>query len=200
MAGSHSARASENLIAFQVQPFAFIVVLTMIMLKAMIQKSKSQTNNHANLAGLAIGMAVAILIALWVYDDVSHNRRLKNHGHITDVYERQTEPSEPKEQPANGLQQSLAKVLQKKSSALDSLIRLAQLIENKVVDMFSLKILAVRTQLFDDPRAIIIPETPVSNPFRNKAPFNYVVKLNHKMEVRVSGAFLTFLPPDGALE
>jgi putative ABC transport system permease protein len=198
MAGSHSATASENLVALQVQPFAFIVVFTMIILKAMIQKSIIQTNSQANLAGLAIGMAVAILVALWVYNDVNDNHRLKND--LTDVYKRQTEPSEPKEQPSNGLQQSLAKVLHEKSGALDSLIKLAQLIENKVVDIFSLKILAVRTQLFDDPRAIIIPDTPVNDPFRSKAPFNYVVKLNHRMEVRVSGAFLTLLAPDGALE
>ena len=32
-----------------------------------------------NIGGLAVGMAVAMLIGLWVYDEVSYNRSHKNY-------------------------------------------------------------------------------------------------------------------------
>ena len=49
-----------------------------------------------NIAGLAIGMAVAMLIGLWVYDEVSYNRSHGNYEHIAQVYKRFTIPSEQK--------------------------------------------------------------------------------------------------------
>jgi hypothetical protein len=35
-----------------------------------------------NIGGLAVGMSVAILIGLWVYDEVSYNRSYTNYDHI----------------------------------------------------------------------------------------------------------------------
>ncbi|HTE34794.1 MAG TPA: ABC transporter permease, partial [Chryseolinea sp.] len=41
-----------------------------------------------NISGLAIGMAVAILIGLWVFDELNFNRSFKNHDRIAQVYHR----------------------------------------------------------------------------------------------------------------
>ena len=39
-----------------------------------------------NISGLAIGMAVAMLIGLWVFDELSFNKPFKNYERITNVY------------------------------------------------------------------------------------------------------------------
>jgi ABC-type antimicrobial peptide transport system permease subunit len=39
-----------------------------------------------NIVGLAIGMAVASLIGLWVFDEWSHNRSFKNHDRLAQLY------------------------------------------------------------------------------------------------------------------
>lgn len=44
------------------------------------QKNKGYT--LINLSGLALGMAVAILIALWVWDEWNYNKRSENHLHV----------------------------------------------------------------------------------------------------------------------
>ncbi|HVI44076.1 MAG TPA: hypothetical protein VM802_04385 [Chitinophaga sp.] len=38
-----------------------------------------------NIAGLATGMAVALLVGLWVYDEVTYNRYHRNYDTIADV-------------------------------------------------------------------------------------------------------------------
>jgi len=39
-----------------------------------------------NIVGLAIGMAVAIMIGLWVFDEVNHNKSFKNHDRLAQLY------------------------------------------------------------------------------------------------------------------
>jgi putative ABC transport system permease protein len=47
--------------------------------------SKNKTSSFINVGGLAIGMAVAMLIGLWIYDEISFNRYHKNFERIAEV-------------------------------------------------------------------------------------------------------------------
>jgi hypothetical protein len=67
-----------------------------------------------NIGGLAAGMAVAILIGLRIYDEVSYNRDYANFEHIAQVYRRYTEPLEEKTDSNFGMPQPAAKVLREK--------------------------------------------------------------------------------------
>jgi hypothetical protein len=46
-----------------------------------------QSKGHSliNITGLAVGMAVAILIGLWIYDEVSFDKQFTNEPHIAQV-------------------------------------------------------------------------------------------------------------------
>ena len=57
---------------------------------------KNKMYGLINIGGLAAGMAVAMVIGLWVYDEVSYNRSHKNYEHIAQVYRRNTGPLEQK--------------------------------------------------------------------------------------------------------
>ena len=46
---------------------------------------KSKGYSAINIGGLAIGMAVAILIGLWIYDELSFNKYHKNYDRIAQV-------------------------------------------------------------------------------------------------------------------
>src|SRR5688500_8345323 len=50
---------------------------------------KSKTSSIINISGLAVGMAVAILIALWIYDEVSFDKYHKNYDRIVQVMQHQ---------------------------------------------------------------------------------------------------------------
>ncbi len=51
---------------------------------------KNKGYSLINIGGLAVGMTVAILIGLWVYDEVSFNKYHKNYGRIALVMQNQT--------------------------------------------------------------------------------------------------------------
>ena len=51
---------------------------------------KSKIYSAINIIGLATGMAVAILIALWIWDELSFDNYYKNHQEIAQVMTTQT--------------------------------------------------------------------------------------------------------------
>lgn len=55
-------------------------------------KNKRLTIIH--ITGLSIGMAVALLIAMWVYDEYTFNRQFPNHNRIAQVYQNVTNNGE----------------------------------------------------------------------------------------------------------
>src|SRR4029078_5377355 len=52
--------------------------------------SKNKTSSFINISGLAVGMAVAILIGLWIFDELSFNRYHKNYDRIVKVMDHQS--------------------------------------------------------------------------------------------------------------
>jgi putative ABC transport system permease protein len=46
---------------------------------------RNKVYSFINIAGLATGMAVTMLIAFWIYDEVSFNRNFKNYDSIVQV-------------------------------------------------------------------------------------------------------------------
>src|ERR1017187_6818087 len=51
---------------------------------------KDRTSSFINIGGLAVGIAVAMLIVLWIYDELSFNKNFKNYDRIAQVMQHQT--------------------------------------------------------------------------------------------------------------
>ena len=51
---------------------------------------KNKLYSLVNIAGLSTGMAVAMIIGLWIYDEVSANRQFKNYNQLYEVMMHQT--------------------------------------------------------------------------------------------------------------
>jgi len=51
---------------------------------------KSKSSSFINITGLAIGMAVAMLIGFWIYDELSFDHYHKNYKHIGRIMQNQT--------------------------------------------------------------------------------------------------------------
>ncbi len=189
----------------------------MLLIKAMIQNYlkiawrnllRNKMYGLINIGGLAVGMAVAMVIGLWVYDEVSYNRSHKNYERIAEVYRRNTEPLEQKTYSSNGLPQPVAKVLTEKYGHLfkhvslvwwptdynlrvgeNNFSKTGQFIDKDVIDMFSLKMLSGNTESLNDQRAIIISESTAKELFGDKDPINQFVKLNTSLDVTVTGVY-----------
>jgi putative ABC transport system permease protein len=56
--------------------------------------AKSKMHSIINITGLSVGMAVAMLIALWIYDEVSFDRQAPHYDRIATVVQNVTNNSE----------------------------------------------------------------------------------------------------------
>src|SRR3954466_2203081 len=52
--------------------------------------TKHKVHTFINVTGLSVGMAVAILIGLWIWDEISYDKYFKNHDKIVQVWQHQT--------------------------------------------------------------------------------------------------------------
>ncbi|MDR6942197.1 ABC transporter permease [Mucilaginibacter pocheonensis] len=51
---------------------------------------KNKAHTLINITGLSVGMAVAILIGLWIWDELSYNKNYDNYDRIVQVWQNQT--------------------------------------------------------------------------------------------------------------
>src|ERR1700753_1512040 len=51
---------------------------------------KNRASSFINIGGLAVGMAVAMLIGLWIWDELSFDKYHQNHDHIAIVMQSKT--------------------------------------------------------------------------------------------------------------
>src|ERR1700751_4647482 len=51
---------------------------------------KNKVHSFINIAGLSVGMAVAMLIGLWIWDELSYNKYFTNYDRIVQVWQHQT--------------------------------------------------------------------------------------------------------------
>ena len=52
--------------------------------------SKNKVSSFINILGLAVGMAVAMLNGLWIWDEFSFNKYHRNYDRIAQVVARET--------------------------------------------------------------------------------------------------------------
>ncbi|WPU99928.1 ABC transporter permease [Mucilaginibacter sp. cycad4] len=51
---------------------------------------KNKAHTFINITGLSVGMAVAMLIGLWIWDELSYNKNFDNYDRIVQVWQNQT--------------------------------------------------------------------------------------------------------------
>lgn len=47
--------------------------------------SRNKINSSINIGGLAVGMAVALLIGLWIFNEMSFDKQFDNYEHIAKI-------------------------------------------------------------------------------------------------------------------
>jgi putative ABC transport system permease protein len=169
---------------------------------------KNKIYSFINIGGLAVGMAVAMLIGLWVWDEVSYNRYHQNYDRIAQVYNHVTEPLDQKQVEGNTIPQPMAKVLREKYGHIfkhlmlvqwageatlragnENFVRRGQFFENGVIDMFSLKMRQGSKESLNDPQGIIISASTAQAIFGNKNPMGEAIKMDNKFYCKVSGVY-----------
>ncbi|HSC54513.1 MAG TPA: ABC transporter permease [Phnomibacter sp.] len=167
---------------------------------------KSKGYSAINIGGLAVGMAVAMMIGLWIWDELSFHKYHKNYDRIAQVMQHQTYNGLIGTQTANPAVMAneirtkygsdFKYVLQSSwnnhhtlSIGDKKIYKSGSYWEPGVVDMLSLRILKGSAAGFNDPHSIIISETIAEAFFGNDNPIEKTIKLDNKEQLKVIGVY-----------
>lgn len=167
---------------------------------------KSKIYSIINIAGLAVGIAVAVLIGLWVIDELSFNKRFKNYDRLAQLMLHQTFNAERTTDKVvaipvvNEIKQKYGPYL--KQSTLVShkkkhIIQLAEnkfsepglYVENAFSEMFSLHFLKGDQNAVKEPGTIALANSLAQSLFGNENPMGKTLRLDTKYDLKITGVF-----------
>jgi len=167
---------------------------------------KSKGYSAINIGGLAVGMAVAILIGLWIWDELSYNKYHKNYDKIARVMQHQvfngeigTQISNPAVMAGeirNKFGSDFKYVLQSSWNFDHTLtygekkfLKEGSFFEPEVTEMLSLKMLRGTRAGLKDPYSILLSESVAKAYFGSDDPIGKVIRIDNKYDVKVTGVY-----------
>lgn len=164
-----------------------------------------------NIGGLATGMAVTILIGLWIWDECSFNRNFKNYSRVAQVWQFVT--FEIEKSSYDVLPIPLAEELRTKYPDFESvslsvsrevvlgtgdkkLLKAGRYVESYFTEMMSLKMLAGLRNDLNDINSIMLSESLAKELFGEEDPLNKMLAVNENLNVKVTGVYENF--PDNS--
>ena len=168
---------------------------------------RSKVSSFINIGGLSIGITAALLIGLWIHDELSRNKFHQNYNKIAQVM---TRGNDPKHGPYtnNSLQYPLASELQKNykdnfkhivraswvqdyilSAGEKKLSAKGQFMDADAPEMLTLKMLEGNWNGLDDPTSIMLSSSIARALFGNADPMGQAITISNKVNVKVTGVF-----------
>ena len=167
---------------------------------------KSKAYSAINIIGLATGMAVAILIALWIWDELSFDHYHANHQQLAQVMTTQTFNGETGTGPSVAM--PLATELRAKYGSDFKAVSMASWnfghilavgdkkisstgmwVEPIFPKMFSLKILKGNMNGLKDPSSILLSASVAKALFGDNDPLGKTIKIDNKTDLKVTGVY-----------
>jgi len=169
---------------------------------------RNKTSSIINISGLAVGMAVAMLIGLWVWDELSFDKYHKNYDHIAQVMQHQKENG--KIETFLSMPFPMGKELQTQYGNNFKHVVMAShphevivaynnekfsekgiYMDKEAPEMFSLKMIKGNYSALKDPHSIIIAASVAKTIFGNKEPLNELMHINslRRLDVKVTGVY-----------
>ena len=168
---------------------------------------KDKMHSFINIVGLSIGMAVAILIGLWMYDELSFDKDFDNYNRIAQVYqnldnngERVTWKSVPYPL-AEELRKNYGSDFKRIVMGVNSTDIISYndkklkedgfYFEKDAPELLSLHILQGSKSL-DDPSSLLLSASAANAYFGNDNPVNKLMKIGQNPPVKVTGVYKDF--------
>ncbi len=169
---------------------------------------KSRASSFINIGGLAVGMAVAMLIGLWIWDELSFNKYHKNYDRIAQVNARLIDPRTREIFRNNSMQFPMVTQLKTNyknnfkhivmaswdvddilSAGDKKISRTGLFMDPDAPEMLTLKMIYGSRGGLKDPYSIMLSESTAKAFFGDANPVNQVMKINNKFDVKVTGVY-----------
>jgi putative ABC transport system permease protein len=168
---------------------------------------KNRLSSAINIAGLSVGMAVAMLIACWIYTEWSFDRQFKNYDRIAQVWELWSGHKGAQIQlPAPVADELRTKFGSDfKQIALSSqtqehvlsfreqkLIKSGNFIEPGALEIFTLPLVRGSRAGLEDPHSILLSASLAKALFGGAEPLGQIVRMDDSLSVKVTGVYEDF--------
>lgn len=167
---------------------------------------KNKVHSFINIAGLSVGMAVAVLISLWIYDELSFNKNFDNYNQLAQVMQNQTFNGDVITQTAvpylmgDELKKSYGgdfKYVSMSSWTNSKILtfgekRITQsgnFMEPSITEMLSLKMVKGTRAALSDKYSIILSSSTSKALFGDQEPMDKLIKLDNRFDVKVTGVY-----------
>jgi putative ABC transport system permease protein len=166
---------------------------------------KSKAYSSVNVIGLATGMAVALLIGLWIWDELSFNHYHDNHKKLARIMATQTFNGETGTYPTTcvplekELRTKYASDFKRLSLTWNSTNILAAgdkkisqpglWAQPDLPEMLTLKMNKGSRSAFNDPSSIMLSASVALALFGNDDPVNKTVRVDNKTDMKVAGVY-----------
>src|SRR6478609_6209789 len=177
---------------------------------------KDKMHSFINIAGLSIGMAVAVLIGLWMYDELSFNKNFKNYDRIAQVIQNVSNNGEV--QTWWSVPYPLAGELRKNYGSDFKHLAMAVnwgdyhiltignkklkssggYFEKEMPEIFSLDMLHGKRDVLRDPSSVLISASAAKAWFGNDDAIGKIFKIDQMQPLKVAGVYKDF-PRNSAL-
>jgi len=171
--------------------------------------TKNKVHTFINVTGLSVGMAVAMLIGLWIWDELSFDKNFDNHGRIVQVWQHQTINGKVGSQVAMPIPLGImlrdgytGKNKDFKYTVLSSwnfehilalgdkkITQQGNFMQAEAPEMLSLKMLKGTRAGLSDPSSVLLSEKVAKALFGDADPMNKTLKLDNKDLVKVTGVY-----------
>jgi putative ABC transport system permease protein len=170
---------------------------------------KDKLHSFINIAGLSIGMTVAILIGLWIHDELSFNTSFKNHARIARVVQNVTNNGEVQtwwSVPyllSNELRTQYGSDFKHIVMAVDWGTHLVAIGDKKFREtggyfekdmpaMFSLNMIQGKQNSLYDPSSVLISASAANAYFGKEDPISRIIQVDHQTPLKVAGVYEDF--------
>ncbi|MBT1700461.1 ABC transporter permease [Fulvivirgaceae bacterium PWU4] len=167
---------------------------------------KNKVYSFINVGGLAVGMAVTTLIALWVYDELAYDQYHQNYSRIAQVMQHQTINGEIGTQEANPAQMAeeirslygndFTYVLQASWNYNHTLtygnamfLKPGSYFEPEVTEMLTLKMIHGTRGGLKDMNSILLSESVAATYFGTDDPIGKMMRIDNEVDVKVTGVY-----------
>ncbi|MPR34777.1 ABC transporter permease [Salmonirosea aquatica] len=168
--------------------------------------TRNKGYSFINIGGLAIGMAVAMLIGLWVWDELTYDHYHKNHDRIAQVYQSQTFNGKISTGPAiprplemalrNDYDENFKYIVMSSwrfrsilAYGEKKLVKEGNFMQQAAPKMLGLEMLSGRKDGLKDPNSILLAASTAQALFGNENAMGKVVKFNNKYYFKVTGVY-----------
>ncbi|HEX6432504.1 MAG TPA: ABC transporter permease [Niastella sp.] len=159
-----------------------------------------------NIMGLAVGMAVVILIGLWIWDELSYNKYHQHYDRIArvmrhtvlngEITTRNTMPVPARQELESRCGDDLTYITLSSqpgehvlSAGDKQLIRNGRFMEGVAPALLSLHMRQGSDRAFNDPYSILLSQSTATALFGNTDPVNKLLRIDNNSTVKVAGVY-----------